>query len=60
MVSNVDRIEQGYRVIAERVEIPGRKDLKENIFELVARWLQEESRLLVLDNLDDVPILSKS
>ena len=41
--------------------IPDRKDPKENIFEIVARWLQDESKgtwLLVLDNLDDDAILS--
>jgi Tetratricopeptide repeat/NB-ARC domain len=59
--SNTDRIEQGYRLIAERMKIPGHKDPKENIFELVTRWLQDESKgtwLLVLDNLDDDAVLS--
>jgi hypothetical protein len=59
--SNIDRIEQGYRGIGERVKIPGYKDPKENIFELVARWLQDESKgrwVLVLDNLDDDAVLS--
>ena len=59
--SNADRIEEGYRDIAERGNIPGRKDPKENIFELVTRWLRDESKgtwLLVLDNLDDGVILS--
>jgi len=52
---NTDRIEQGYREIAERVKIPGRKKPRENIFELVARWLWDEKKgtwLLILDNLD--------
>lgn len=59
--SNIDRIEQGYREIAERVKIPGRTDPKANMFELVARWLRDEKKgtwLLVLDNLDDDAILS--
>lgn len=59
--SNVDRIKQGYREITERVKIPGRKDLRENIFELMIRWLQDESKgtwMLVLNNLDDDAILS--
>jgi hypothetical protein len=59
----VDRIAQGYREIAERVEIPGSADPKADIFELVSRWLRDESKgtwLLVLDNLDDVSILSTS
>jgi hypothetical protein len=59
--SNFDRIEQGYRKIAERMKIPGREDPKANILELVAKWLQDESKgtwLLVLDNLDDDSVLS--
>ena len=61
--SNFNRIEQGYREIAERVKIPGREDPKANIFELVAKWLQDESQgawLLVLDNLDNVSVLFTS
>jgi hypothetical protein len=59
--SSIDRIEQGYREIAERMKIPGREDPKVNILELVAKWLQDESKgtwLLVLDNLDDDTVLS--
>jgi hypothetical protein len=59
--SNAERIEQGYREIAERVKFPGRKDLQENIFELVARWLRDEKKgngLLVPDNADDDTALS--
>jgi hypothetical protein len=59
--SNIDRTEQGYREIAERVKIPGCTDPKQNIFELVARWLRDESKgrwLLVLDNVDDDAVLS--
>jgi len=59
--SNIDRIEQGYREIAERVQIPGHTDPKQNIFELVARWLRDETKgrwMLVLDNLDDDAVLS--
>ena len=54
--SNAERIEQGYREIAEQVKIAGRTDPQNNIFELVARWLRDESNgkwLLVLDNADD-------
>ena len=43
------------------MKIPGRKDAKENIFELVVRWLQDETHgqwLLVLDNLDDDAVLA--
>jgi hypothetical protein len=59
--SNIDRTEQGYREIAERVKIPGRTDPKQNIFELVVRWLRDESKgrwLLVLDNVDNDAVLS--
>ena len=59
--SNINRIKQGYREIAERVKIPNREDPKVNILELVVRWLQDDSKgtwLLVLDNLDDDAVLS--
>ena len=58
--SNTDRIEQGYREIAERVNILGRTGPKQNIFELVARWLRDETKgrwVLTLDNLDDDTVL---
>ena len=45
------------------MKIPRRDDAKVNIFELVTRWLQDESHgmwLLVLDNLDDISIVSRS
>ena len=60
--SNIDRIEQGYHEIAERVKIPGHTDPKQNIFELVARWLRDEKKgrwVLVLDNMDDDAVLSR-
>ena len=59
--SNAERIEQGYREIAEQVKIPGRKDPQNNIFDLVSRWLRDEKKgkwLLVLDNADDDVVLS--
>jgi tetratricopeptide (TPR) repeat protein len=59
--SNVDRVRQGYREIAERAQIPGREDPKGNILDLVARWLRNETKgpwLLVLDNLDNDAVLS--
>jgi tetratricopeptide (TPR) repeat protein len=42
--------------IADRVKIPGRKELKADIFKLVHDWLRDERNgkwLLVLDNTDD-------
>ncbi|KAJ9656881.1 hypothetical protein H2198_004634 [Neophaeococcomyces mojaviensis] len=58
--SNTDRIEGGYREIAEEVKIPGRNDPQANIFELVKKWLRNEKKgkwLLVLDNADNDDIL---
>ena len=46
---------------AELVKIPGRKDPQNNVFELVASWLQDTKKgtwLLVLDNADDDVVLS--
>jgi hypothetical protein len=54
--SNVARFEQTYRDIADHVKIPGRRDLKADIFKLVDNWLRDEKNgrwLLVLDNADD-------
>lgn len=54
--SNAARFEQSCREIADHVKIPGRKDLKADIFKLVHDWLRDETNgrwLLVLDNADD-------
>ncbi|KAF4609817.1 hypothetical protein G7Y89_g15806 [Cudoniella acicularis] len=54
--SNAARFEQSCREIADRVKIPGRRDLKADIFKLVHDWLRDERNgkwLLVLDNVDD-------
>ncbi|PYH80994.1 TPR-like protein [Aspergillus uvarum CBS 121591] len=61
--SNAARFEQGFREIADRVKLPGRKDPKANIFQIVGDWLSEERRgkwILVLDNVDDDEFLSKA
>ncbi|KAE8550227.1 hypothetical protein EYB25_006448 [Talaromyces marneffei] len=54
--SNAARFEQSYREIADRVKIPGRKDPKTNIFNLVSEWLHNEGKgkwMLILDSIDD-------
>ncbi|RAH42507.1 uncharacterized protein BO95DRAFT_517069 [Aspergillus brunneoviolaceus CBS 621.78] len=61
--SNAARFEQGFQEIADRVRIPGRKDPKANIFQLVGGWLNDEKRAkwtLVLDNVDDDEFLNKA
>ncbi|RAH68518.1 uncharacterized protein BO66DRAFT_412795 [Aspergillus aculeatinus CBS 121060] len=61
--SNAARFEQGFREIADRVRIPGRKDPKVNIFQLVGGWLNDERKgkwTLVLDNVDDDEFLNKA
>jgi hypothetical protein len=57
--SNAARFEQGYRDIADRVKIAGRRDPQTNIFKLVHDWLCDckQRWLLVLDNVDDVRFL---
>ncbi|OCK79661.1 purine and uridine phosphorylase [Lepidopterella palustris CBS 459.81] len=60
--SNLARLEQGYQDIADTVKIPGRKDHKADIFQLVRSWLRDESKgkwILVLDNADDDTMVSK-
>jgi hypothetical protein len=61
--SNATRFEQGFRDIADQVKIPGRKDPRANIFNLVENWLRDEKRerwILILDNVDDDEFLRKS
>ncbi|KAF2188339.1 hypothetical protein K469DRAFT_566291, partial [Zopfia rhizophila CBS 207.26] len=58
--SNMERIEQGYRDIADRVKLPGRNDPQVDVFELVYSWLRNEKNrkwLLVLDNANDIAAL---
>ncbi|OCK77385.1 TPR-like protein [Lepidopterella palustris CBS 459.81] len=58
--NNLARLEQGYRHIADTGKIPGRRNPKADIFQLVSSWLREESRgkwIIVLDNADDVALV---
>lgn len=58
--SNATRIEQGYRDIAEQVKIPAPQDSKADIFQLVVKWLRNESNgkwMLIFDNADDDTVL---
>ncbi|KAF2467718.1 uncharacterized protein BDR25DRAFT_233833, partial [Lindgomyces ingoldianus] len=59
--SNPARLEQGFRDIANRVKLAGRKDPQADVFKLVHDWLRDKSKarwLLVLDNADDAAVLS--
>ncbi|KAF2204094.1 putative kinesin, partial [Delitschia confertaspora ATCC 74209] len=61
--SNVARIEQGYRDIAEQVKLTGWNDPQADVFQLVYNWLRNEKNgkwLLILDNADDAAALSLS
>ncbi|KAJ5893421.1 hypothetical protein N7495_005112 [Penicillium taxi] len=61
--SNAARLEQGYQQIAVVAEIPGRDDLKTNIFQLVYQWLCDTRNgrwIMVLDNADDNSIFFSS
>src|SRR6266480_2057102 len=58
--SNAARFEQGYREIANKVEIPGRDDPRADILRLVSEWLSDEKNgrwLIILDNADDDDVL---
>ena len=60
--SNPARLEQGYRDIADTVKVPGRRDPKADIFQLVSSWLRDESKgkwIMVLDNADDSTVVPK-
>lgn len=57
--SNAARFEEGYREIADIIELAGREDPKANIFKLVHDWLRgcKEKWLMVLDNVDEADFL---
>lgn len=58
--SNQARFEQSFRDIADQVKIPGRREPKANIFELVQNWLRDEKKgkwICVFDNADDYELL---
>ncbi|KAI4941351.1 hypothetical protein J4E91_010796 [Alternaria rosae] len=49
--------EEAYRDTADRLELPGRNDLKANVLRLVSDWLQDETNgwwVMVIDNVDRV------
>ncbi|KAF1966378.1 TPR-like protein [Bimuria novae-zelandiae CBS 107.79] len=53
------RVEEAYRSIAARLELPGRDHPEANVLQLVRNWLQDEANgmwLLILDNADDVNV----
>ena len=59
--SSYTRFEQGYRDIANRIELSGREDPKVDILQLVCQWLGDEgngSWLLILDNADDAALFT--
>ena len=58
--SNAARFEQSYRDIANCVKVPGRQNPKEDIFQLVHNWLQDEGKgrwFLILNNVDNASFL---
>lgn len=57
--STASRVEEGYRGIADRLNLPGRSNPNANVCQLVSNWLCEEAHgrwLLILDNADDVEV----
>ncbi|CAI7637422.1 unnamed protein product [Penicillium pancosmium] len=57
--SNEARFEQSFRDIADQIKLPGRRNPRVNIFQLVENWLRDERKgkwICVLDNIDDEPL----
>ncbi|KAL2042376.1 hypothetical protein N7G274_004866 [Stereocaulon virgatum] len=53
--STVPRLDQAYKSIARKLNIPGWDNLDLNTFEIVSNWLSEHGKwLLVLDNADEL------
>ena len=54
----MSRVDQAYKHIARKLNLPGWDDLSQNTFELVGEWLSQHGRwLLVLDNADDINLI---
>ncbi|KAI2669860.1 hypothetical protein LCP963914a_9880 [Penicillium roqueforti] len=54
--SNEARFEQSFRDIADQLKLPGLRDPRANVFQLVENWLRDEKKgrwICVLDNVDD-------
>ena len=59
--SSMARIEEGYRRIAEAINLPGSGDPKVDILQLVRAWLLNESNgrwIVIVDNADDLSLLT--
>lgn len=55
--STASRVDQAYKHIAKKLNLPGWDDLSLNTFELVSEWLSKHGRwLLILDNADDIDL----
>ena len=59
--SNQARLDQAYKGIARKLQLPSCNDPETDIFEIVFEWLCDEDHgqwLLVLDNADDIETFS--
>ena len=57
--SNAARFEQGYRTIADRIQLPRRNEPTADILQLVSNWLCDETNgqwIMILDNADDFTV----
>ncbi|KAJ3573297.1 hypothetical protein NPX13_g4754 [Xylaria arbuscula] len=55
--STAARVEEAYRGIADRLDLPGRHDPNANVCQLVSNWLCDERNgrwVLILDNADNI------
>jgi tetratricopeptide (TPR) repeat protein len=57
------RFEEEYKLIADRLQLPGRSDPKSNVLRLVSDWLRDEANgrwFMIVDNADNVETFSPS
>ena len=55
--STASRVDQGYKQIARKLDLPGWEDSSLNTFEIVSEWLSEHGKwLFVFDNADDLDL----
>jgi tetratricopeptide (TPR) repeat protein len=57
--SSQGRFEEAYKNIADKLELPGRNDVKTDVLQLLSEWLSDEANgiwTMVLDSVDDTDI----
>lgn len=58
--ASVDTFTHSYREIADSIKVPRKEDSKDDVMQIVSRWLRDEKNgpwLMIVDNNDDAKLL---